>query len=367
MARVVYLHVGPPKTGTTYLQDRLAANKGRLARHGYRYPLGTKPDMFPAALDLIDRKWGGLRPEVRGEWDALVRRVDRTRGTVVVSHEILAGASAEQAARALTDLAPAELHLVLTARDPARQITAEWQEQVKHRRKVTFRRFLAQVRRAEEGEVAAEKDQWFWLAQDLPGVVDRWGAGLPRDRIHLVTLPPPGAPSGELWGRFCAAVGIDPTWAPRDSARRNPSIGTAETTLLRRLNGRLKKAGLTSADYRAWVRYAIVHETWARRTGMTPVTLPPDAQEWVAGIAERWVDWARKSGVHVVGDLEDLRPARPAADVEWADPDEPRNSEMVDAALDALVAVVLQAADRPDPAARLGARVGRLAQRVRAK
>jgi hypothetical protein len=38
MSRVVYLHVGAPKTGTTYLQDRLALNRGDLARHGVHYP-----------------------------------------------------------------------------------------------------------------------------------------------------------------------------------------------------------------------------------------------------------------------------------------------------------------------------------------
>ena len=36
----VYLHVGAPKTGTTYLQDRLALNATSLRRHGYRYPTG---------------------------------------------------------------------------------------------------------------------------------------------------------------------------------------------------------------------------------------------------------------------------------------------------------------------------------------
>ena len=90
--RRIYLHVGAPKTGTTYLQDRLALNATSLRRHGYRYPTGPHPDMFLAALNLIDRPWGGMRPQAEGEWEALVRRARRSRGTVVLSHEILAGA-----------------------------------------------------------------------------------------------------------------------------------------------------------------------------------------------------------------------------------------------------------------------------------
>ena len=96
-SRVVYLHVGAPKTGTTYVQDRLALNATSLRRHGYRYPTGPHGDMFLAALDLIDRPWGGMRPQAEGEWEALVRRVRRARGTVVLSHEILAGATPAEA------------------------------------------------------------------------------------------------------------------------------------------------------------------------------------------------------------------------------------------------------------------------------
>ena len=34
MSRTVYLHIGAPKTGTSYLQDRLRLNKAELRRHG---------------------------------------------------------------------------------------------------------------------------------------------------------------------------------------------------------------------------------------------------------------------------------------------------------------------------------------------
>ena len=94
--------------------------------------------MFLAALDLLDRPWGGMRPQAQGEWEALVRRARRSRGTVVLSHEILAGAKPAEAARALDDLSFAEVHVVYTARDVARQVAAEWQEQLKHQRKVTL-------------------------------------------------------------------------------------------------------------------------------------------------------------------------------------------------------------------------------------
>ena len=38
MARKVILHVGVPKTGTSFVQDRLFHNPEALARQGIRYP-----------------------------------------------------------------------------------------------------------------------------------------------------------------------------------------------------------------------------------------------------------------------------------------------------------------------------------------
>ena len=55
----------------------------------------------------------------------------------------------------------------------------------------------------------------------------------------------------------------------------------------------------------------------------------------------------------------------PPEDAEWANPDRPRRADMVDAALDALVAVTLEAAQRPDPHAQIGAKIGRAARRLR--
>jgi hypothetical protein len=201
--------------------------------------------------------------------------------------------------------------------------------------------------------------------QGLPGVLERWGSGLPPSQVHVVTVSQPGAPHGELWRRFCTAVGIDPVWAPVDSERRNPSIGTAESTLLRRLNARLKDAGLPSDQYRALVRQLVVHETLAARPGMQPVVLPPDAHDWAEEIAQSWIDWAKASGVDVVGDLEELRPVRPAPGVEWQDPDQPRPRDVASAGLDALVALALESARRPDPDGTLGSRATKLSRYLR--
>jgi hypothetical protein len=361
MSRVVYLHVGAPKTGTTYLQDRLALNKASLARHHVHYPLALHASQFRPALDLLEMPWGGLQENVDGEWDGLINRVRRQQGKVIVSHEILAAAKPTQVRRAMAGLEGAEVHLVYSARDLARQIPAEWQEGIKHQRKQGFAGFLRRVQTSRR----TKPNMWFWRVQSLPDVLTRWSKGLSPERVHLVTVPQAGAPREELWHRYCRAFDIDPAWAPEQSDRENVSIGAAESTLIRRLNRRLKQAGLPSEEYRRLIRELVVHQTLAQRQDMSKVTLPPAAFPWADEVAEEWIQWVVGSGIDVIGDVEDLRPVPPPVGQVWADPDRPRRPQMVDAALDAMVALAVEAAQRPDPNEQLTARLGRAARRLR--
>ena len=100
MARRVFLHVGAPKTGTTFLQDTLAANRAGLADAGLTYPDTRSGSHFEAAIDLIEHPWGGALDRARGSWDQVASSAMRSRGDAIVSHEVLASASSEQVRRA---------------------------------------------------------------------------------------------------------------------------------------------------------------------------------------------------------------------------------------------------------------------------
>ncbi|HEY5421142.1 MAG TPA: hypothetical protein VIL10_10425, partial [Marmoricola sp.] len=148
MARRVFLHVGAPKTGTTFLQDTLAANRAGLAEAGLLYPDTRSGNHFQAAIDLIEHPWGGALDKARGSWDHVAAAAMRTRGDAVVSHEVLASASREQVRRAHASFEGAELHVIYSARDLGRQIPAEWQEKVKHRGRMQFGAFLRVVEKS---------------------------------------------------------------------------------------------------------------------------------------------------------------------------------------------------------------------------
>ena len=339
MSRRVLLHVGTPKTGTSYLQDVLFRNRPLLQKHDLLYPADRFDAHFLAALDLMALPWGGLQAEAIGRWDALAEQVRRHDGTAIISHEILATASRSQVDRALTSLGHddvAEVHLVLSVRDLVRQIPAEWQENVKHRSTVSYEEFLAQLTDPERSSRIAT---WFWGVQEIPDILDRWGHDLPPERIHLVTVPRPGGAPDLLWQRFSAALGLGGIDLDLDVERANPSLGVPETALLRRINKAVNPV-LDPPDYRPLVRELLAHQTLSRRTRTPRLALPPDLHDWARDLGARWSEEVRRRGYDVVGDLADLEPGPPPE--HWADPDSPRESQVSGAAVDAIKALLLE-------------------------
>ena len=334
----ILLHVGAPKTGTSFVQDILFTHRDLLRERGILYPADRHDAHFLAALDLMELPWGGLEREATGRWDRLAAEAREWPGTVIISHEILGRASRLQAARALESLgAPErEVHVVLSARDLVRQIPAEWQENVKHRRTKRYGDFLDDLR---DPARSAEVAQWFWGVQEVPDVLDRWASTVPRERVHLVTVPPPGASSTLLWERFAGLFGIDPTELV-PSERVNTSLGVAESTMVRRLNTRLNNV-LDGYSYRRFVRELVVHQHLSRRDSAR-LGLPPEVHAWASSLARSWVSDLALRGYDVIGELDDLIPAsdpRP-----FVDPDTVEEEAVAEAALDALAVVTIEAA-----------------------
>ncbi len=354
MARRVFLHIGTPKSGTTYLQERVALNRDLIARQGLTYPTTRTGDHFEAALDLIEEPWAGQREVARGQWAALVAEARRTSGDVLISHEILAAASPAQIARVMNDFAQDQVHVVLTVRDLARQIPAEWQEMVKHRGRRTFHNFMKDVAQG----ARTRPTLWFWRVQSLPDILTRWSNGLPPEQVHVVVVPTPGTPSDVLWRRFAEAVRLDPDAAYQEGTVSNASLGVAEAAVVRKLNRLLEGRGVSREVYIDLVRELIARDTLGSREGAIQVYVPQARWPFIDRVTAEWIDWLEGSGVDVIGDLDDLRPEPPGPDHLWVHPDRPPSEDVAEAAVEALAAVVAQASPT-DPS-----RVRRLARRL---
>ncbi|MGZ4639050.1 MAG: hypothetical protein ACXV2J_08325 [Actinomycetes bacterium] len=355
MAGKVIVHVGAPKTGTSFVQDLLFHARDRLAELGVAYPAERFDAHFLAALDLMQLRWGGLENEAVGAWDRLAAQVCDWPGTAIVSHEILATASRAQVARALDSLSAGdtEIHVVLSARDLVRQIPAEWQENVKHRRTTTYADFLAHLQDPSRQLGVAS---WFWGVQEVPDILDRWGATLPPERVHLVTVPPPGSPHDLLWERFSRVLGLDPAEFTLDGIRTNASLGVTEAAVVRRLNEQVADL-VPNHHYRAIVREALVHRNLSTDRRSARLSVPPNVWEWADALSHRWVAELATRGYDVVGDLDDLLPVAP---LPYVDPDHPDPGDFGEAALRALTAMTVEAARLRDREVELQADIARL-------
>ena len=322
----VYLHVGPPKTGTTFIQDVLWRGRNRLARDGVCYPLRRRTEHFAATMDLRGSSWGGRRnPDWDGAWDRLARTVmEADAATAIISGELLAGADQAAVARAVGSFPGREVHVVLTVRDLARQLVSGWQEQVKHRVSVPLPDFVAGcLDDPSASDQAARLAERFWLLHDVAAIAQRWSTEIAAGRLHLATVPPPGAGRrGELWERFAAVTGVDPRVGHVDTARPNASLGAVEAELLRRLNA-TRVAGVTQAHYDQVVRVLLAEKVLAGADGPV-LQLPSRFAESVHQRSAQVVQRLQAAGYDVAGDLNDLLPdldtlrSAPAVDVDSA-------------------------------------------------
>jgi len=337
MPRRVFLHIGTPKSGTTYLQEKLALNREVIALQGLTYPQTRTGNHFEAALDLIEEPWAGQRDVVRGQWQAIVNEGRKAPGDVLISHEILAAATPPQISSAMTAFGDDEVHVVLTARDLARQIPAEWQENIKHRGRRSFGKFMGSIVQARR----TNPDVWFWRVQSIPDVLTRWGNGLSPDRIHVVTVPQPDAPRELLWQRFADTVGLASGGGYAEATDLNPSLGIVEAAVVRRLNQLLAGKSVPRDVYVDLVREVIARETLAKRPDRIRAVLPERRWPFVEAVTAEWLDWLEGAGVDIVGDLADLEPRRPDyEDGSWIHPDKPPADLVAQAALEALAAVI---------------------------
>jgi hypothetical protein len=302
--RAVYLHIGPPKTGTTYLQEVLWRNRDRLAASDLTYPGSGPADHFHAALDLRGIAFGGYEnPRTVGAWDRLAARARAARTRqVVISHEVLAGADEAQIARVVADFGGSEVHVVYCARDLARQLPALWQESLKNRHTRTYGRFLRRALPEDDRPPTGP-----WRVQDAVGTLARWSASVPRERIHVVTVPAAGTPRETLWRRFCQVLGISPEGFDLEVGRANRSLGAVDAEMLRQLNSRLPPE-LPWPAYERIVKARFSRRADAGSSGER-LRVPLRYKAAVHVRAERSRAALAEAGYEVVGDLDDLIPA----------------------------------------------------------
>ncbi|UPK76754.1 sulfotransferase domain-containing protein [Nocardioidaceae bacterium SCSIO 66511] len=324
-----YLHIGLPKTGTTYVQQLLWHNRDALATQRVHLPLAAESTAAHryAAADLCDpARFHGNPAAERLTWQRLVEDAHAAAGTTLVSDELLASATHEQVARAVNDLAPTEIHVIVTVRDLARHLPSVWQQAVRFRDKRTFDEYLLWL---------SADDAPVWNRHDAPTVLRRWREHLPADRLHVIAVPPPGSSHTALWERFAQVVGIGADGLDLDVPRDNASLGAAQIELLRRFNAGLGDRVPAPRAYRRSVSFGLLHDLREPDLQLGRITLPPQWTSWVAERAERMIAELQALECDFIGSWDDLRPSAPIPE-----DDETTDADLARIAIEALRANV---------------------------
>jgi len=346
----VLLHIGEPKTGTTFLQHVMWRNRDELSAQGVVLPGHHPQDHYRASQDLrgIPKLASDPAGSWTGEWEILARQAQQAPRVGVISHELFSAADPEQAERAVRSLEPAEVHVVITVRDMATLLPAEWQETVKHRNAKGFSEWLEDV--IDRESYSADRRQWwFWRVHDTMAILGIWAQYVPPQRIHVITVPPRGSDNALLWQRFAALLDVDPASVDISRARPNASLGLPEIEFLRRLNAVLPEE-VPDWFYMWNVKEGVAHRALAARPREGRLVIPAEREEWAAKQADVLIEALSESDYDVVGDVDELRPL-PVTESAASSADPP--AELVlDAAVHAAAAMVVNQYHRAHPAAK---------------
>lgn len=354
-ARRVFLHVGLHKTGTTYVQQLMRANREQLRAQGVLYPGGDGfPSQVLAVFDLLGRRprGAGRDNRITGAWQAMVDGVYAAGDpTVLVSDEHLSLATPRQARTAVQSFPDHEVHVVITVRDLARVLTSAWQEEVKNRGHWTWEEFSAAVQ--DPTRAGTSPARGFWLRQDAPAILATWAALVPVQRVHVVTVPPAGSSPEVLVERLGGLVGLDPATLSEPAAWANETVGLLGTEVIRRINPRLSH--LNQRQFDRAVKATLVREL-AEHAEPVRCALPPGDLAWAQAKGAQMSTTLRAAGYPVVGDLAELEGHATPGRL----PHEVADAELLEVAVAALAGMADQYATawwsnkRPDDAVESG-------------
>jgi hypothetical protein len=326
----VYFHIGLHKTGTTYVQNVLRANRQKLRDQKVVYPGGEGfPVQVFAVWDLLGRRpKGSSDARIPGAWRAMVDAALATGlPTTLISDEHLSLATVKQVRTAINAFPDHEAHVIVTARDLGRVLVSSWQEEVKNRGSWTWEAFSSAVQDPSRAALAPARG--FWLRQDLPAILETWESAVPGERIHVVTVPPSGSSPDLLMDRIGSVVGFNASRLNEPAPWANETVGVAGTEVIRRLNDRLRE--LNQRQYDRAMKLTVVR-LLAGRSEPARFSLPEEDYSWVRDHGDQMMKAVQARAYDIVGDIADLE-TKPTS---GRRPDDPTDAELLEAALTAL-------------------------------
>lgn len=327
-AKQVILHVGAPKTGTSYLEVIMWSQQDRLAEDGIWMPGRRREDHDALMGDVRGGVW--RNPDNPWTWARFARAARERDDVVLVSKEMLSGATPDQVEPALEALEGLDLHVVVGCRALSSSLPSAWQQLVKAHADIRYADWLANVR--------ANPDHGFFRHHDPISIIRRWAPGLPADRVHVITMPRSAEDPTLLWKRFASAIGVDPDRYDTPERPANESIGAVEAEFLRRINAELGDRLPLRKPYYQGVQRPLIGPVLTTVADKRRFGVPERHAEWLEERSAQMIAELAACPCTVVGDLDDLRPR---IDPTAGGPDDVTDEEIAQVAVRATTALLV--------------------------
>lgn len=220
MNKILYLHIGPHKTGTTYIQSNLYRNKELLKYLNYFYP---EPAKIIEAYNVYCHQELFQKPQ------EIVKLLEQSNSfsNYIVSFEGLSEYSKEQIIRLkqFIDEKIEKVWIIFVVRNPAERLYSLWQEKVKHGYTMSFSRFIV--------ENVLKPFQSSQMSYSL--CIDNWLNIFGESSLRLIDYHT----QEDLFIKFLEAIDLDPL-VIRDfqikKNRLNVSLSIEKAEIIRTLN-----------------------------------------------------------------------------------------------------------------------------------
>ena len=335
MTRRLHLHIGPRKSGTTFLQQALISNARALRTEGLLYPtpgrsLRQRLLGAPRFLNHEKELLAACTSEASSTPKWLVHALAATSGDIILSGEAIAACSPAELDHLTAYLGAGELHVIITARSLEAVIPSSWQQHIRNGRTASLEAFVEDIARRHDQRLlapltwATEPTQGFWLANDHAALAERWIAR--GAQVSVVTVPAGSAPADTLWQRFLRALGLNnaaiEAFTLLNMQPVHVGLTAPEALTLREIIWQLECGGIDRSERSLWAR-RLVKDVFRGRPQYGPAlrltgTELHRARQWAADDSAQLAKLVEDAQISLYGDLADLTPGEIVMDINQA-------------------------------------------------
>lgn len=234
------VHVGPHKTGTTYLQVMLDTLRAALTEHGVCVPsMWNATPGLPSHLKLVSALRNRDIDHVTDQVQDLLAQGHRR---IVITSEDLSRLTLDEIVVLGGLLGSAETEVVYYVRRWPETLPSLWQEMVKHGRTITFPEFI--IRQIADYNGFATRDT---------SVLDKYSAVFGANNVKIVPYSKIVDNGGDIASHFLDSFLDIQRFDLPDIGRLNVSYSTFDIEVIRALNAlHAREGGKPSAAVRAW-------------------------------------------------------------------------------------------------------------------